>query len=163
MPIVSTQTSPLEGGRRGASQCPLWVKSRHRIPLASCPLYPQKRTSFGTVAMSALCGGLNRSVQLSISDRWGDRRDQPAERAPPRLGTFCAGPARPGRCRGGCRQGEAVSAISRRCGRTRPSGYRDALCHCLTALGGPLQLTVIADSKTGRFSDKTGMAIQKSK
>jgi hypothetical protein len=27
----------------------------------------------------------------------------------------------------------------------------------------PLQLTVIADSKTGRFSDKTGMAIQKAK
>jgi hypothetical protein len=34
---------------------PLWVKSRHRIRSASCPLYPQKRTLAGDSWMSALC------------------------------------------------------------------------------------------------------------
>jgi hypothetical protein len=32
-------------GQNGARRCPLWVKSRHRSTSASCPLYPQKRTS----------------------------------------------------------------------------------------------------------------------
>jgi hypothetical protein len=35
--------------------CPLRVKSRHGALKFQCPLYPRKRTSFGTVAMSALC------------------------------------------------------------------------------------------------------------
>ena len=59
---------------------------------------------------------------LSIRDRWGDRRDQPGERAPSRMGTFRARPAPPGRCRGDCRSRASGSAISRRSGRTRPSG-----------------------------------------
>jgi hypothetical protein len=32
-----------------------WVKGRHRISVASCPLYPGKRTSLGETGMSALC------------------------------------------------------------------------------------------------------------
>ena len=48
-------------GRHGASacpltnvrsQCPLWVKSRHRRCQFSCPLYPQKRTLLGDSRMS---------------------------------------------------------------------------------------------------------------
>src|SRR5262249_37666111 len=35
--------------------CPFWVKSRHRIESASCPLCPQKRTLVERVGMSALC------------------------------------------------------------------------------------------------------------
>jgi hypothetical protein len=35
-------------------ECPLWVKSRHRIRSASCPLYPQKRTSLSAIGMSAV-------------------------------------------------------------------------------------------------------------
>ena len=35
--------------------CPLWVKSRHCIRSASCPLYPQKRTLELNRVMSALC------------------------------------------------------------------------------------------------------------
>jgi hypothetical protein len=34
----------VEGGKCLSKQCPLWVKSRHCISSASCPLYPQKRT-----------------------------------------------------------------------------------------------------------------------
>jgi hypothetical protein len=39
----------------GASECPLWVKSRHRSRFGQCLLYPQKRTSVERVGMSALC------------------------------------------------------------------------------------------------------------
>ena len=41
--------------RSDAGRCPLWVKSRHRRTSNQCPLYPQKRTSMSTIAMSALC------------------------------------------------------------------------------------------------------------
>ena len=34
---------------------PLWVKSRHDALKWRCPLYPQKRTLFSAVSMSALC------------------------------------------------------------------------------------------------------------
>ena len=37
------------------SQCPLWVKSRHSTTSQRCPLYPQKRTWLGAVAMSVKC------------------------------------------------------------------------------------------------------------
>jgi hypothetical protein len=37
------------------SPCPLRVISGHRIASAPCPLYPQKQTSDGHQAMSALC------------------------------------------------------------------------------------------------------------
>ena len=43
------------------------------------------------------------SLSLPSRDRRGDRRDQPGERAPSRMGTFRARPAPPGRCRGDCR------------------------------------------------------------
>jgi hypothetical protein len=36
-------------------QCPLWVKSRHRIASASCPLFPSKRTFISAVCSSAKC------------------------------------------------------------------------------------------------------------
>src|SRR5262249_50328939 len=36
-------------------QCPLWVKSGHGSAFTRCPLYPQKRTWFSAVVMSALC------------------------------------------------------------------------------------------------------------
>jgi hypothetical protein len=39
-----------------ARQCPLWVKSGHRIRSASCPLYPQKRTLLSATGMSAFLG-----------------------------------------------------------------------------------------------------------
>jgi hypothetical protein len=35
-------------------QCPLWVKSGHRVKSDQCPLYSQKRTSFTAARMSAL-------------------------------------------------------------------------------------------------------------
>src|SRR5215472_5670386 len=35
--------------------CPLWVKSGHGSAFTRCPLYPQKRTWFSAVVMSALC------------------------------------------------------------------------------------------------------------
>jgi hypothetical protein len=38
-----------------SSRCPLWVKSGHEALKSRCPLYPQKRTSNGTLRMSALC------------------------------------------------------------------------------------------------------------
>jgi hypothetical protein len=34
-------------------QCPLWVKSGHRVGSRSCPLYPQKRTLVQRSVMSA--------------------------------------------------------------------------------------------------------------
>jgi|SRR6516164_3827944 len=37
------------------SQCPLWVRSRHRKGSAECLLHPQKRTLELTRMMSALC------------------------------------------------------------------------------------------------------------
>src|SRR6516164_892492 len=42
-------------GQTDARQCPLWVKSRHSLTFGRCPLYPQKRTSELSLAMSALC------------------------------------------------------------------------------------------------------------
>src|SRR6516162_7935976 len=35
--------------------CPLWVISGHCGTSLRCPLYPQKRTSWSAIAMSALC------------------------------------------------------------------------------------------------------------
>jgi hypothetical protein len=37
------------------TECPLWVKSGHRIRPAPCPLYPKKRTLELGRVMSALC------------------------------------------------------------------------------------------------------------
>src|SRR5262249_17052436 len=52
--IVSAQTSTLEGRDVRASQCPLWVKSRHVQRAKACPLYPRKRTCAVQEPMSAL-------------------------------------------------------------------------------------------------------------
>jgi len=46
--MVAGQTGRLEV----ALQCPLWVKSRHRIAFAPCPLYPRKRTLTECIATS---------------------------------------------------------------------------------------------------------------
>ena len=43
------------------------VKSRHLRRKKPCPLYPRKGTCAVQLGMSALCGGLNRSTQHSIS------------------------------------------------------------------------------------------------
>ena len=51
-------------------QCPLWVKSRHQGTLNQCPLYPQKRTSELSRAMSALCQK-QTSRLYSVASRWG--------------------------------------------------------------------------------------------
>ena len=37
-----------------ATQCPLWVKSRHVRRKKSCPLYPRERTYAVQLGMSAL-------------------------------------------------------------------------------------------------------------
>src|SRR5262249_12340268 len=37
------------------TECPLWVKSRHRSRFGQCPLYSQKRTLIKRIGMSALC------------------------------------------------------------------------------------------------------------
>src|SRR5215469_1447995 len=37
------------------TECPLWVKIRHRKGSAECPLHPRKRTLVERVGMSALC------------------------------------------------------------------------------------------------------------
>jgi uncharacterized membrane protein YkgB len=44
----------------------VWVKSRHRVTFASCPLYPQKRTSTGASSMSALCQKQTHAVQHKL-------------------------------------------------------------------------------------------------
>ena len=33
----------------------LWVMSRHRVPSASCPFFPSKRTFVSAIDTSALC------------------------------------------------------------------------------------------------------------
>ena len=50
------------------NQCPLWVKSRHRIRSASCPLYSQKRTFGSAIAMSALCHKRTHALQQSATE-----------------------------------------------------------------------------------------------
>jgi len=52
---IRSRVVPHVALNRAASQCPLWVKSRHRSASNQCPLYPQKRTSELGHGMSALC------------------------------------------------------------------------------------------------------------
>ena len=53
------------------SGCPLWVKSRHQRTLRQCPpLYPQKRTWMGTLAMSALCQKRTFRSAIAMSPFW---------------------------------------------------------------------------------------------
>src|SRR5262249_12534591 len=52
--ILWAQTDTLKGAP-SAAKCPLWVRSGHFAMSARRPLYPQKRTWFSTIAMSALC------------------------------------------------------------------------------------------------------------
>jgi hypothetical protein len=47
-------------------QCPLWVISGHFPVQSSCPLYPKKRTFFGSVEMSAK--GQKRTFGHSMID-----------------------------------------------------------------------------------------------
>jgi hypothetical protein len=49
--------------RKLGVRLPLWVKSRHDAVKRRCPLYPQKRTSVGVMAMSAL--GQIRKIALA--------------------------------------------------------------------------------------------------
>src|SRR5215471_2557156 len=61
--------------KRAAASRPLWVKSRHSPTLGRCLLYPQKQTSFSTVAMSALCQKPTRRICPSLwrhEDCWED-------------------------------------------------------------------------------------------
>src|SRR5262249_43464478 len=44
-------------------QCPLWVISGHFGKSDRCALYPQKRTSWSGIAMSALCQKRTYAVQ----------------------------------------------------------------------------------------------------
>src|SRR5215831_17866104 len=52
---IRSRVVPHVALNRAASQCPLWVKSRHRKGSVECPLYPQKRTLGLSRGMSALC------------------------------------------------------------------------------------------------------------
>jgi hypothetical protein len=61
-------------GCTAQSECPLWVKSGHRIRSASCPLYPRKRTLLSAIAMSALCQKRTHAVQQKQPIRSPHRR-----------------------------------------------------------------------------------------
>jgi hypothetical protein len=59
------------------------VKSGHRALKSPCPLYPQKQTSFSTVAMSALCH-YRTLAQPIRSPRWRHAKPSWAMLAPTR-------------------------------------------------------------------------------
>ena len=50
---IRSRVVPHVALNRAASQCPPWVKSRHRSTIGSCPFYPQKRTLVSANRMSA--------------------------------------------------------------------------------------------------------------
>src|SRR5262249_10449306 len=63
-------------------QCPLWVISEHFPMQSSCPLYPQKRTFFGSVEMSA------KGQKSSLYDNVCSREQRRGDCEPEYFGSF---------------------------------------------------------------------------
>src|SRR5215470_14898075 len=68
-----------------SGQCPLWVKSGHWSAFNRCLLYPQNRTWFSAVVMSALCQERTFYNGLSRVFRCLEDISVTAEKVPPRL------------------------------------------------------------------------------
>ena len=60
------------------TECPLWVKSRHRRKSGQCPLYPQKRTLELSRGMSALCQKRTHARQQKFCHLPCAQRNAPA-------------------------------------------------------------------------------------
>src|SRR6478752_7949250 len=81
--------TPSDGVRSQNSECPLWVKSRHRVTSASCPLFHSKRTFISAVYTPAWCHWATLAWPLLLgADKKPRRRRAAGDRAerlvPPR-------------------------------------------------------------------------------